>query len=666
MATINRITCCSLFIISIPWLTTGCSQESDTSQGTSRVTQVTEPATELPPVPYANTMQYSIEELMDSVTYRGVSLSADGTRIATSSNASGIYNVVKVLIEGGDVTPLTSSTVDSNFLISWFPADDRILYSADQGGNEMHRIYVRETDGELHNLTPDEGMYMVLFHGWSGDEKSFYVTSNKRDVQHFDLYQISAKDYSEQMIYLNDDLYHIGPVSPDGQIIVLEKDTDNRSRAISLLDLGTGETEKITLSDIHISNHAETFSPDGASLFYTTDKWHEFKYLVRYDLESGEHSEVLRLDWDISGGFGSGRAVRLSEDGNRMAIASNQDARTVIDIYDTASMRRIGGSDTPDASIVSWEYSDDGNMMAYITSNGQVPGDIVLLEVGSAANNRLVSSISEHVNPADLIPGEVVRFTSYDGLTVPGILYQPVHASSENKVPALVWVHGGPGGETRIGYNPLFQYLANHGYAVYGVNNRGSSGSGKAFFHLDDQDHGGGDLRDIVAAKQFLIETGWVNPEQVGVIGASYGGFMVLAAMAFHPEVFDVAVDIFGVANWVRTLANTPPWWASRRMALQTEMGDFQDETHWRARSPVFHAGNITRPLIVLQGENDPRVIKPESDAMVAEVQKNGTPVEYVVFDDEGHGFRKKKNEITGYTAILEFLDEHLKGIGKG
>jgi dipeptidyl aminopeptidase/acylaminoacyl peptidase len=491
------------------------------------------------------------------------------------------------------------------------------------------------------------------------------VTSNKRDERHFDLYRVSAEDYNEQMIYQNDDLYHIGPVSPDGQTIVLEKETDNRSRAISLHNLGSGETQKITPSDIHIYNHGETFSPDGASLYYTTDKWHEFKYLVRYDQESGEHSEVLRLDWDISSGFGSGRAVRLSEDGNRMAIALNQDARTVVDIYETDSMQRIGGSDTPDASVVSWDYSDDGNTLAYITSNGQVPGDIVLQDVGSGSSTRLVSSISEDVDPTDLIPGEVVRFLSYDGLTVPGILYKPLNASPENQVPALVWVHGGPGGETRIGYNPLLQYLANHGYAVYGVNNRGSSGSGKTFFHLDDQDHGGGDLRDIVTAKQFLVETGWINPEQVGVIGASYGGFMVLAAMAFHPEVFDAAVDIFGVANWVRTIGNPPPWWAARWVAMQTEMGDFNDESHWRERSPVFHAGNITRPLIVLQGENDPRVIKPESDAMVAEVRKNGTPVEYVVFDDEGHGFRKKKNEIRGYAAILEFLDEHLKGIGK-
>ena len=171
-------------------------------------------------------------------------------------------------------------------MISYFPADDRILYSADQGGNEMHKIYVLETDGTVRNLTPDEGMFMVLFHGWSGDRESFFVESNKRDMRHFDLYKISAQDYSEELIYQNDDLYQLGPVSPDGKTLVLEKETDNRSRTLSLHDLDAGETRQITLSDVHISNHGEAFSPDGSSLYYTTDKWHEFRYLARYDMDS--------------------------------------------------------------------------------------------------------------------------------------------------------------------------------------------------------------------------------------------------------------------------------------------------------------------------------------------------------------------------------------------
>jgi dipeptidyl aminopeptidase/acylaminoacyl peptidase len=213
-----------------------------------------------------------------------------------------------------------------------------------------------------------------------------------------------------------------------------------------------------------------------------------------------------------------------------------------------------------------------------------------------------------------------------------------------------------------VGYSPLIQYLVNHGYAIIAVNNRGSSGYGKSFFKMDDLKHGEVDLDDCVEAKKFLAGTGRVDPDRIGIIGGSYGGYMVLAALAFRPEAFHVGVDIFGVANWVRTLKSTPAWWASFRAALFAEMGDpDKDEEYLRRISPLFHADKIRRPLLVLQGANDPRVLKVESDEIVAAVKKNNVPVEYIVFDDEGHGFVKKQNEIKGYGAILEFLNRRLK-----
>jgi dipeptidyl aminopeptidase/acylaminoacyl peptidase len=161
----------------------------------------------------------------------------------------------------------------------------------------------------------------------------------------------------------------------------------------------------------------------------------------------------------------------------------------------------------------------------------------------------------------------------------------------------------------------------------------------------------------------MLIETGWVDPERIGIIGGSYGGYMVAAALAFQPEVFDVGVDIFGVTNWLRTLESIPPWWEAQRTALYAELGDpATDRERLHRISPLFHASNIVKPLIVLQGANDPRVLKVESDELVEAVRANGVPVEYVVFDDEGHGFLNKANEARGYSAVLQFLDQHLKG----
>jgi len=203
--------------------------------------------------------------------------------------------------------------------------------------------------------------------------------------------------------------------------------------------------------------------------------------------------------------------------------------------------------------------------------------------------------------------------------------------------------------------------LVNHGYAVLGINNRGSSGYGKTFYVADDQKHGREPLWDCVEGKKYLAGLPYVDPTRIGIIGGSYGGYMVLAALAFQPDVFAAGVDIFGVSNWLRTLESMPVYWEPFRVALYKEMGDpVKDKEILRAISPLFHAEKIRKPLMVLQGANDPRVIKAESDDIVAAVKKNGVPVEYVVFPDEGHGFAKKKNQIEGYSAVLKFLDQHL------
>ena len=224
-------------------------------------------------------------------------------------------------------------------------------------------------------------------------------------------------------------------------------------------------------------------------------------------------------------------------------------------------------------------------------------------------------------------------------------------------------VHGGPGGQAQVGYFALTQALVNHGYVVFDINNRGSSGYGKTFYAMDDKKHGEADLGDVVASKKMLAETGYVDTTKIGIIGGSYGGYMVLAALTLQPDAFKVGVDLFGISNWVRTLESIPPWWASFREALYAELGDPKtDSARLRRISPLFNADKIKVPLMVLQGANDPRVLKVESDEIVAAARKKGVPVEYVIFPDEGHGFVKKPNEIKGYAAVLTFLDKYLKG----
>ena len=301
--------------------------------------------------------------------------------------------------------------------------------------------------------------------------------------------------------------------------------------------------------------------------------------------------------------------------------------------------------------------------MAFYVNADRFPNDLHVLQLGNGQLTKLTQSLNPEIDPADLVDTQVVRFKSRDGMMIPNILWKPHQASPTNKAPAIVRVHGGPGGQTGRGYQAITQYLANHGYVVLGINNRGSSGYGKTFFAADDKKHGHEPLWDCVDARQFLATLPYVDASRIGIVGGSYGGYMVLAALALQPDVFDVGVDLFGISNWVRTLESMPAWWGALRTALFAEMGDPQTDRQMLVDvSPLFHADAIKKPLLVLQGANDPRVIKAESDDIVAAVKKNGVPVEYIVFADEGHGFTKKQNQIDGYGAMLRFLDQHLKG----
>jgi dipeptidyl aminopeptidase/acylaminoacyl peptidase len=264
-----------------------------------------------------------------------------------------------------------------------------------------------------------------------------------------------------------------------------------------------------------------------------------------------------------------------------------------------------------------------------------------------------------------LVDGEVVRYKSFDGLDIPAILFKPKGASADAKVPAVVDVHGGPGGQNRKGYAAMYQHLVNHGIAVLRVNNRGSSGYGKTFYHMDDKKHGEVDLDDVVYGKKYLQSLDWVQGDKIAIMGGSYGGYMVAAALAFRPEEFTAGVNIFGVTNWVRTLESIPPWWGAQRISLFDELGDPSKEKERLTRiSPLFHADKITKPMLVIQGANDPRVPASEAEQMVAKVRGNGGPVWFLNAKDEGHGFRKKPNMDFQFYATVMFVRQHLLGAG--
>ncbi|MBF7073593.1 S9 family peptidase [Glaciecola sp. MH2013] len=603
--------------------------------------------------------QYSAKTFYQTTSYglangNGFAYSPDNSKILAESDASGVYNVITITPDGS-VAPITSSTTDEHFPESFFPNDERILFSADKGGNELTHIYVRELNGTITDLTPSDET-RATFGGWRNDGAVFYIWTNERDSASFDLYAYNSHDYKRRMIYENEG-FQPSVISPDGNWLALEKSLSSADANLYLVSLSSGSKQPrlITEHKGNINYFAYDFNADSSQLIFATNEFGEFNQAWTYDLTTGDKAELITADWDVS-------YVIRSPSGRYQVHALNIDGLTQVTVSDLKTGEAIALPGVPNGQLGQVRFSRDEKQIAFGVNTDTSPYNLYTMTFGKEAV-RLTNALNPAIDEADLVSATVERFESFDGLIIPGIMYKPKRATAETPVPAIVLVHGGPGGQSTRGYDAQIQHLVNHGYAVYAANNRGSSGYGKTFFHLDDKRHGEGDLKDIVAAGDYLRSLDWVDSDKVAVMGGSYGGYITAAALTFHPHAFEAGINVFGVTNWVRTLESIPPWWGSFRDALYDEMGDpATDSERHRAISPLFHAENIVKPMLVVQGANDPRVLQIESDELVAAARKNGATVDYVIFDDEGHGFLKRENRIAASNAYLNFLDKHLKG----
>jgi dipeptidyl aminopeptidase/acylaminoacyl peptidase len=644
----SRLTFAILAILAIATLFTGCSAgEKDAAPMTDTRADTAAPT------------RYDAEAFFTTTSYGlagGYAWSPDDSELLVSSDETGIFNAYAVSAADGSKKPLTTSNTDSTFAVSWFPDDARVLFSADQGGNELDHLYVRELSGETRDLTPGDEV-KAQFAGWSADGEYFYALTNERDPAAFDVYRYAADDYERTLVFENTEALQVSAISPDGSTVALVKPRTSADSDIYLLDTRAADSEPqlVTEHTGNISHGVHDFTRDSKSLVYSTNEHGEFDQAWTYKLDTGEKTPLMSADWDVM-------FVFFSDSGRYRVTGTNDDARTSVRITDTETGKELELPGLPPGDLAQIRFSRGEDRVALMVSSDTSPADVYTVNFGTGESQRLTHALNPAIDEDDLVATEVVRYKSFDGLEIPSILYRPKEATAGNKVPALVWVHGGPGGQSRTGYSATLQHLVNHGYAILAANNRGSSGYGKTFFHMDDRKHGEVDLQDIVHAKDYLASLDWVDGERIGIVGGSYGGYMVGAALAFEPDVFDVGINIFGVMNWVRTLTSIPPWWESFREALYDEMGDPEiDGERHRRISPLFHAQNITKPLLVVQGANDPRVLQVESDEIVAAVRANEVPVEYVLFDDEGHGFSKRENRVEASEAYVKFLDEHLK-----
>lgn len=607
--------------------------------------------TDQPPNESLNSL-YTAKQFVENRIISGGSFSQDGSKIlytidVTGRPAAWIYD-----IETKERILAHSDTIDPIYSLAIFGNNDDLIFTSNRNGSPYIHIYEKEGD-YIKDITPGDQV-RARWRGVKSDFSGIYYTSNVRANRKTDLYEYSFNKKESKLIFQNDTQYSLSYISNDHRYILLHERKTEDITNLHLYDMENETLQSISPDNNNSAFYGLGFSNDSNQLYYLTNYNNEFIYLKRYDLQTGIHEPIIKEDWDIVG-------ISFSSDQQLMAVYINENGHAKAKIWHMKQNRFLDIPFLASVDVERVRFSPNNKHLLLQVAGYNHPKDLMLYNLEGKTTELIAAGLNQidgnHLSkPLDTV------ITSYDGLAIPAFLYLPQNATNKQGS-ALVWTHGGPGGQFRANYNQSIQFMVNQGYTVLAVNNRGSSGYGKTFKSLDNKKHGIDDLQDVLAGKRFLASLDGIDEERIGIIGDSYGGYLALAALTFHPDEFAVGVDMFGISNWLHVLTNIPSFWETRRRALYEEMGHPQkDSLMLYNKSPLFFSHQIERPLMVIQGANDARVPQSESDSIVARVKANGIPVKYLLFEDEGHGIRKKANQIKSLDEISGFFDLYLTG----
>ena len=437
----TRISSCLLIIVSL--IFTACGER----QG-PMVAGQTAPETAVQGIP-----NYSAEDFFGTTSFGLVgsgahAFSPDGLSLLISSDSTGVFNAYALPLDGEPAEPLTNSEDNAVFAVSWFPKDKRILYTYDSGGNELNHVIVREEDGGSRDLTPGDAL-KAGFLKWSDDGESFYLTSTERNQHAFDIYRYSAKDYSRELVYENPG-FQISDISGNGRWVVLDKPRTSANSDIYVVDLASENPQPMLITEHEGSIEYGTYgiTPDSNALIYATNEHGEFNQAWKHDLESGEKSLLIEAAWDVS-------YVAYSRSGRYRVSGINADARTAVTIMDNETGIKLEFPELPQGDLRSVRFSADESHVALIINADDSPSNIHVIDLVDGNARQLTDALNPVIDQSQLVSSEIIRYKSFDGLEIPSILYKPRGASADHRVPALVLVHGGPGGQTRTGYRAM-------------------------------------------------------------------------------------------------------------------------------------------------------------------------------------------------------------------
>ena len=594
---------------------------------------------------------YSIERYLNIRSAGSPTFSADGSRVAFLTNITGTSQIWMMPATGGYPEQITAYQDNVGF-VEWSPNGSGLIFGKAVGGNENTQFFWLSNDGaEIKELTGNPSV-RYNFAEFSRDGSKIYYSSNKRNRNFFDVYSMNLADGREELLYQQDGNNGFAAASKDGSKIIISRDGIELSldNNLYLIDLKTKQETLLTQHEGASEINAIDFLDDNTVLLGSNDG-REFSNLARMDLRTKKVEFLDGANWDLSG-------TAVSDDGRMLAYTINREGFSELYITETKEAGRKSAVKLPAQGIVGGlEFSKDGKKLAFTFNSAKNNADIWIYDTQSKFLMQLTKSSRSGIPTSSFVEPELIKYKSFDGKEVSAWYYKPLKANG--KLPVIVSVHGGPEGQERPGFNPLYQYYLSRGYAVLATNVRGSTGYGKTFTHLDDVQKREDSVKDLAFAVEWLKNSGNADAGRIAVTGGSYGGYMTMAAITLYPDLFAAAVNTVGIVNWETFLKNTSGY---RRRQREVEYGRLdRDLDFLRSISPLAKVDKIKTPLFVIHGKNDPRVPYTEAEQVVKALKDRNAVVEYKLYDDEGHGISKLKNRLELYPLVADFLDRHMK-----
>ena len=581
------------------------------------------------------------------------SFSPDARQLAFVSDLGGLPQVWSVDARGG--WPELVTTVDDQVRnVHWSPEGTWLAFTGAPGGGLNTQVYLVRPDGaELTRIT-DGGRTNNLLQRWSADGRYVLYASNRRTAEAMDAYAFEPATGSTRLIAENRGIGAAIDVSPDGRLALVYRMAGRGDDDVYLVDMDNGREVLLTPHEPPGSFEWSAFSADSGRVYLSSNKDRErtaFAVVELDDFTPGPlESIVERDDADLE-------RFLLTRDRSSALLIWNVAGRSELELVDLESVGRTPGPELPAEVVLAADFSGDGRTIALALAGASAPADVWALDPSSGELTQVTRSPHPGVDLGQLVRPELVRFAAHDGLELSGWLYR---SSDAPPGPLVISFHGGPEAQERPHFNSTYQALLAQGIGVFAPNIRGSAGFGKTFVNLDNGRRRFDAIRDIEACVRFVVASGDADPARIGVMGGSYGGYMTMASLTHYPDLFAAGATICGVVNFETFFENTEPWMS---VISTTEYGDPETERDLlRTLSPIHTIDRVQAPTLVLHGANDTNVPVVEAEQVVESLRARDVPVEYVLFPDEGHGFRKRENKVEATVAIVTWFVRHLAG----